>query len=160
TMQNAKAITATTNGQEVSSDLLMPTLGELLKTPIPERQHILRPWLREHESCLLYAATGVGKSLFALTTALAVAGNGRFLGWKPDAKADGADWRVLYVDGEMHIGDIQQRARDLMDAVPYINLTKAYSNLQFLARQQQDPAIDFPEITDAKPGGGQERILH
>jgi hypothetical protein len=51
---------------EVTSDLLMPTLGELFDTPIPERQHILRPWLREHESCLLYAATGVGKSLFAL----------------------------------------------------------------------------------------------
>jgi AAA domain-containing protein len=146
--------------QKASSDLLMPTLGELLDTPIPERQHILRPWLREHESCLLFAATGVGKSLFALTTALAVAGNGRFLGWRPDVKADGTDWRVLYVDGEMHIGDIQQRARILMDAVPGISRTKAYNNLQLLARQQQDPAIDFPEITDTtKPGGGQERIL-
>jgi AAA domain len=60
---NAKAA----NGPEVSSDLLMPTLGELLKLTIPERQCLLRPWLREHESCLLYAATGVGKSLFALT---------------------------------------------------------------------------------------------
>src|SRR5262245_30098773 len=37
---------------------------------------------------------------------------------------------------------------------------KAYNNLHFLARQQQDPAIDFPEITDtAKQDGGQERIL-
>jgi hypothetical protein len=44
-------------------------------------------------------------------------------------------------------------------AVPDISRTKAKSNLQFLARQQQDPAIDFPEISDAKPGGGQERIL-
>jgi hypothetical protein len=164
-MQNAKAnavrsITTVSKEQKVSSDLLMPTLGELLETPIPERQHILRPWLREHESCLLYAETGVGKSLFALTAALAVAGNGSFLGWKPDAKADGTDWRVLYVDGEMHIGDIQERARILMDAVPDISRTKAKSNLKFLARQQQDPAIDFPEITDAtKPGGGQERIL-
>jgi AAA domain len=147
------------NSKEASSDLLMPTLGELLATRIPERQHILRPWLREHESCLLYAATGVGKSLFALTTALAVAGNGRFLGWRPDPKADGTDWRVLYVDGEMHIGDIQKRAGMLMDAVPDISRTKAQSNLTLLARQQQDPAIDFPEITDAKPGGGQERIL-
>ncbi len=149
-----------TRNEEASSDLLMPTLGELLDTPIPERQHILRPWLREHESCLLYAATGVGKSLFALTTALAVAGKGSFLGWTPDAKADGSEWRVLYVDGEMHIGDIQERARILMDAVPGISRMKAHNNLQFLARQQQDPAIDFPEITDTtKPGGGQERIL-
>jgi hypothetical protein len=155
----AKATTTVANEQKVSSDLLMPTLGELLETTIPERQHILKPWLREHESCLLYAATGVGKSLFALTSALAVAGNGSFLGWRPDAKADGSDWRVLYVDGEMHIGDIQDRARFLMDAVPGISRTKAKDNLQFLARQQQDPKIDFPEITDDKPGGGQERIL-
>jgi AAA domain len=160
-MQDARAITTTTttDGPEASPDLLMPTLGELLDTAIPERQHILKPWLREHESCLLYAATGVGKSLFALTTALAVAGNGSFLGWKPDAKPNGGDWRVLYVDGEMHIGDIQERARTLMDAVPDISRTKAKSNLQFLARQQQDPAIDFPEITDTAQGGGQERIL-
>ena len=68
------------NSKEASSDLLMPTLGELLATSIPERQNILRPWLREHESCLLYAATGVGKSLFALTTALAVAGKWAVLG--------------------------------------------------------------------------------
>jgi hypothetical protein len=148
-----------TTDTTTSSDLLMPTLGDLLATSIPERQHILRPWLREHESCLLYAATGVGKSLFALTTALAVAGNGSFLGWKPDAKADGTDWRVLYVDGEMHIGDIQERARILMDAVPDISRTKAKSNLQFLARQHQDPTVDFPEITDTAQGGGQERIL-
>jgi hypothetical protein len=63
-IQNAKANATTTvstaKEPEASSDLLMPTLGELLDTPIPERQHILRPWLREHESCLLYAATGVG----------------------------------------------------------------------------------------------------
>jgi hypothetical protein len=144
---------------EGSSDLLMPTLGELLKLNIPERQCLLNPWLREHESCLLYAATGVGKSLFALSAALAVAGIGSFLRWKPDPKPDGRDWRVLYVDGEQHIGDIQDRARMLMDAVPEISRAKAQSDLQFLARQQQDPAVGFPEITDASQGGGQERIL-
>jgi RecA-family ATPase len=145
--------------EAVTSDLLMPTLGELLKLDIPERQCLLNPWLREHESCLLYAATGVGKSLFALSAALAVAGNGSFLKWRPDPKPDGTDWRVLYVDGEQHIGDIQERARLLMEAVPDISRTKAQSNLQFLARQQQDPTVDFPEITDANQGGGQERIL-
>ena len=38
---------------------------------------------------------------------------------------------------EMYIGDIQERARLLPDAVPGINRTKATSNLQFLAWQQQ-----------------------
>jgi hypothetical protein len=143
-------------GTEASSDLLMPTLGELLTLTIPERQYLLSPWLREHESCLLYAATGVGKSLFALSAALAVAGGGSFLGWKPDDKPGGGNWRVLYVDGEMHIGDIQERARLLLDAVPRISRTKVSANLQFLARQQQSPEAGFPEITDQQ---GQDRIL-
>ena len=38
---------------------------------------------------MVYADTGVGKSLFALSAALAVAGGGEFLGWKPDERAKG-----------------------------------------------------------------------
>jgi hypothetical protein len=37
---------------EASADLVMPTLGELLAISIPERQYLLRPWLREHERAL------------------------------------------------------------------------------------------------------------
>jgi DNA invertase Pin-like site-specific DNA recombinase len=59
---------------------------------------------------------GVGKSLFALSAALAVAGGGEFLGWTTAKKEGG--WRVLYIDGEMHIADIQERANLLLDAVP------------------------------------------
>jgi RecA-family ATPase len=60
---------------------------------------------------MVYADTGVGKSMFALSAALAVAGGGEFLGWKPEEKPDGSGWRVLYVDGEMHVTDIQERAQ-------------------------------------------------
>ena len=34
-------------------------------------------------------------------------------------------WRVLYIDGEMHVGDIQERARMLMHAVPSVDQEKA-----------------------------------
>src|ERR1700730_8853503 len=44
---------------------------------------------RRQESCMVYADTGVGKSLFALSAALAVAGGGEFLGWAPEEKANG-----------------------------------------------------------------------
>src|SRR3954470_2401044 len=128
--------------------LQMPTLDELLKLLFPERQHLLHPWLREHESSLVYAAAGVGKSLFALSAALAITGGGEFLGWKPDAKADGKGWRILYVDGEMHIADIQERAELLLKAVPGVDRAKVGSNLRFLARQQQHPDAKFPLITN------------
>jgi hypothetical protein len=97
---------------------------------------------------MVYAAAGVGKSMFALSAALAIAGGGTFLGWKSDEKKTGNGWRVLYVDGEMHIGDIQERARLLLDAVPGLNRDMVGENLSFLARQHQEPLALFPSITE------------
>jgi AAA domain len=135
--------------------LKMPTLDQLLKAQFKERKYLLAPWLREHENCMVYAATGIGKSLFAMSAALAVAGGGDFLGWRPEAKADGDGWRVLYVDGEMHIADIQERARQLRNG---INLDKkaADGNLSFLARQHQNGGVQFPSITER---AGQDFVL-
>lgn len=127
--------------------LRMPTLGQLLDANFRERQHLLYPWFREAESCMVYAATGVGKSLFALSAALAVAGGGEFLGWKVEKKTSGEGWKVLYLDGEMHIGDIQERAKALIPAIPGINKDQALSNLSFLPRQYQKPDTKFPLIT-------------
>ncbi len=133
---------------EKKSKLKMPTLGQLLNSTFKHRKHLLHPWLREQESCLVYADTGVGKSLFALSAALAVAGGGEFLGWKPDEKPDGSGWQVLYTDGEMHVTDIQERAQMLLGAVPGIDRDNAAQNLKFLARQHQHPAAAFPSITE------------
>ena len=99
---------------------------------------------------MIYSASGVGKSMFALSAALAIAGGGTFLGWKPDGRKTGSGWRVLYVDGEMHIGDIQERARLLLEAVPDLNREMVGENLSFLARQHQEPLALFPSITDAE----------
>ncbi len=78
--------------------LKMPTVGQLLSARFKERKYLLAPWLREQENCMVYAATGVGKSLFALSAALAIAGGGEFLGWQPQPEPNGDSWRVLYVD--------------------------------------------------------------
>jgi hypothetical protein len=47
--------------------LKMPSAGQLLAATFGERRCLLSPWLREHENCMVYAASGVGKSLFALS---------------------------------------------------------------------------------------------
>jgi KaiC/GvpD/RAD55 family RecA-like ATPase len=140
-------------GDGTPSTLRQPTLDELLATQFPDRQYLLWPWLREQESCMVYAAAGVGKSLFALSAAIAVAGRGSFLGWNVGAKTNDGDWRVLYVDGEMHITDIQERARLLLDAVPDIDRSKVGANLSFLARQHQEPEAGFPSITETDGTG-------
>jgi hypothetical protein len=126
----------------------MPTLGQLLDDDFPERQHLLFPWLREQENCMVYAAAGVGKSMFALSAAIAIAGGGEFFDWKPHERSDGRGWKVAYVDGEMHIGDIQERAKLLLDALPGVDREQAKANLRFLARQHQDPGTKFPLITE------------
>jgi hypothetical protein len=130
------------------STLKIPTLNQLLASTFKNRQHLLFPWLREQESCMVYAAAGVGKSMFALSAALAIAGGGTFLGWRADERKTSSGWRVLYVDGEMHIGDIQERARLLLDAVPGLNRELVGENLSFLARQHQEPLAQFPSITE------------
>jgi hypothetical protein len=48
----------------------------------------------------------------------------------------------------MHIADIQERARLLLDAVPDIDRNKVGNNLSFLARQHQEPDAGFPSITE------------
>jgi hypothetical protein len=131
-----------------SHKLKMPTLEQLLAARFKERKYLLAPWLREQENCMVYAATGVGKSLFAMSAALAVAGCGEFLGWQPEPKANGEGWRVLYVDGEMHIADIQERVRQLRGGMPKLDKTTVDRNLTFLARQHQSGGAQFPSITE------------
>jgi hypothetical protein len=98
-MMNTKPTITTTDwtrNDGAQSTLKQPTLNELLAITFDERQYLLWPWLREQESCMVYAAAGVGKSLFALSAAIAVAGGGSFLGWKVGGRANGGDWRVIY----------------------------------------------------------------
>ncbi len=142
--------TTANDGRKKKVALKAPTLDELLAANIKPRRHLLFPWLREQESCLLYADTGVGKSLFALSAALAIAGAGSFLGWKTESSERSGGWRVLYIDGEMHIGDIQERAAMLLEATPDINQAQAGTNLRFLARQHQKSGAEFPSITETK----------
>lgn len=132
-------------------DLKAPTLGQLLDSKFPERRHLLSPWLKQQETVMVYAETGVGKSMFAASVALAVAGGGEFLGWRPKLREGETGYRVLYVDGEMHVQDIQDRMRVLTKAVPGLDLGAASGNLRFLARQHQRAGAEFPSITE--PGG-------
>lgn len=143
---NWKPKPRTFNGRP--NKLKMPSGDQLLRVRFEERRYLLRPWLREHEACMLYAATGIGKSWFALSAAMAIAGNGEFLGWTPDGAPSGKGWRVLYVDGEMHAGDIQERYRRLRDGMKSIDKAALDRNFNLLARTHQEPGTQFPSITE------------
>lgn len=119
------------------------TLGDLLKKPIPPREYLLDGLIREGESMMLWAAPGVGKTMAALSMALAIAGGGQFLAWKAPKPR-----KVLYIDGEMHLADLQERLRGLAAAIPALDMEAAGRNLEILARQAQKPDAYFPDLVD------------
>ena len=137
----------------VASPLLrVVTLGELLAAPLVARRPILEPWLRERHLALLYAPSGLGKSLLALSVAIAVAGAGRV----PGLGVAGEARRVLYVGGEMDVPDIQERAEWLLGRVPGVDREAVRSNLRFLARLGQGRGVEFPDLMCSE---GQAAIL-
>jgi hypothetical protein len=125
------------------------SLGELLNADLPVRQYLLDPLMRQSESLMLWAAPGVGKTMAALSIAIAVAGGGKFLGWRSPRPQ-----RVFYVDGEMHIEDLRDRLKVLLEAVEGIDREAVQKNLRILARSYQDPEVDFPDL--GKTDGQQE----
>ncbi len=119
------------------------TLAALLARQFPPRAVLIAPWLRSAESCLLWAPTGVGKSLLVNTLALAVAGGGSVAGWTAAAPR-----RVLLIDGEMHLEDLRERLGMLSEAVEGFNAEAAGGNLVILSRQDQDPEARFPDLAE------------
>lgn len=127
----------------------IPSIGEILDHVFPPRGDLLAPWLKEGESALIYAAPGVGKSMFALSLALAVAGGGKFLDWNAPKP-----YRVLFVDGEMPMDTIKERTELLLKAMPDIDNELIRQNLHIFARQFQDASVTFPNL--ATPEGQAE----
>ncbi|NPU86403.1 MAG: AAA family ATPase [Syntrophaceae bacterium] len=91
---------------------MMVSASDLMTRKLPERPHIMRPWLKAGSLTLVYAKAGVGKSFFAWSVAIAVVKQLTIGEWTVDNPAG-----CLYTDGEMQLDDIQERllqfAKDL-----------------------------------------------
>ena len=79
----------------LSPNLRMRDLDDLLELKLPPRDYLISPWLKQFESAMVWAPPGVGKTMFCLSLALAIAGGGEFLGWKAPKPR-----KVLFFDGE------------------------------------------------------------
>ncbi len=86
-----------------------PVSWEELKTfDLPEREHILSPWMHDKSLSMLFASPGVGKSWLALSIAYAVSAPGKLFSWQGTSQRD-----VVYVDGEMAASEIKNRCSQL-----------------------------------------------
>jgi putative DNA primase/helicase len=81
--------------------------AELVEMELPGRRPLIDPILAPGEALLLSGWRGIGKSNAALSIALALCGGDPALGKWP-AREKG---RVLYIDGEMSITDVQARIK-------------------------------------------------
>ncbi len=118
------------------------TLAQLLAHDFPPREDLVAPWLRQGESAMLWAPPGLGKTMLALTLALAVAGGGTVLGWTSPKPRP-----VLYLDGEMHAQDLRDRLAMLTGTVEGLDAAAAGRNLTILSRQGQKADVRFPDLT-------------
>ncbi|THF58853.1 AAA family ATPase [Ollibium composti] len=129
------------------------TAAQLLARQFPPREFVIDPWLRTGESALIWAATGVGKTWLTLSLAMAIAGGGRVWEWKASKPR-----KVLIIDGEMNVQDLQERVRFLLDTrgVDGVDRRELDRNILFMPRQYQDPRSTFFDITNTDD---QHRIL-
>ncbi len=99
------------NGQKQAGEGAPPTpplpvvtARELLEMGVPTRAHALAPVLPLPGLAMLYAPRGMGKTFVALGMAYAMASGGPALKWRAEKPR-----RVLYCDGEMPAGALQER---------------------------------------------------
>ncbi len=109
---------------------------EFLALDIPKRESLLSPILPERSLAMLYAPRGMGKSLLALSIGLAVASGSSLLRWSAPKPR-----RVLYVDGEMQLSDLQQRLRAISGGLGCDAVIR--DNLQILAADQTEAEINL-----------------
>ncbi len=118
---------------------------ELEAHRFPPEEHVVYPWLKNGESALIWAASGVGKTWLTLSLAVSIAGGGKVWEWSSPKPR-----KVLYIDGEMAGRDVQKRVRKLQDegGVKDFDADALRSNFHLMARQMQDPRARFIDITD------------
>jgi hypothetical protein len=89
--------------------LVVTDVVDFVKRPLPPRTYLLSPWLTKESMSMIYAQTGVGKTHLTLNIAHALATGGEFLGWKAEKPV-----KVLYVDAEMAMDDLQGRLKAII----------------------------------------------
>src|SRR5215203_7408093 len=88
-----------------TTPVLQPVgLHDFLNLSIAPREMLLSPILPARSLSMLYAPRGIGKTLLGLSIALAVSSGASLLRWSAPKPR-----RVLYIDGEMPLADLQDR---------------------------------------------------
>ncbi len=89
---------------EKSAPLRTVGLHDFIAMDFPKREAIVAPFILKQSLTMIYGWRGIGKTHISLGLSYAAACGGSFLKWNAPSPI-----RVLYVDGEMPAGALQQR---------------------------------------------------
>jgi AAA domain len=92
----------------IDLDNIPLSIGEWLQRDLPAPDPIMGQWFTTTSRIALNAATGIGKTNFALALAGHISAGRDFLHWRAHRPA-----RVLFVDGEMSRRLLKRRAQDV-----------------------------------------------
>jgi len=81
---------------------------EFMGMDFPPLEYVLYPCLPVQGLCFIYAASGIGKTLFTLNMAYAIAGGGNFLKYSVPKPR-----KVLYIDAEMQANQLHERLQEI-----------------------------------------------
>jgi len=106
----------------------------------PPAVDLLSPIIHENSLNMVFASRGRGKTFFALSLAYAIATGGQFLRWKAEKSR-----KVLYIDGEMPAGKMQERLARiaLMEGMGEYN--PGFFNL--ITPDMQPPDMAMPDLS-------------
>jgi len=104
-------------GDEIESgadyDIWQNSAAAWRNKSVPPRDYLLGTVLCTTSRWMIYAPTGLGKTLFAMNMTAAIAAGERFLGWNAGRRC-----RVLYIDGEMPVETFKERIVQATDLFP------------------------------------------
>jgi hypothetical protein len=112
-------------------------LDDFLRLELPPRENLLTPWLPRQGLAMLYAPRGTGKTHVSLGIAHAIATGGTFLGWR--APRPGG---VLFVDGEMPAGTLQERLAAIVASAEFAPAAP----LKLLTPDLQPAGVGMPDL--------------
>lgn len=123
---------------------------DLLAKHFPSRPWVIENFLKARQAAMIYSPTGAGKSWFSLSLACVAAGGGQFHNFQSESPR-----KVIYIDGEMDLEDIQERLGKCVVAVK-ADPKAVGENLQIISRQAQTAGTTFFDLNDA---GSQSNLL-
>lgn len=125
---------------------------DLMALQIPERpRHV--PWLPEGGNVMVFGPRGIGKTFLQLALAVSLTTGIDLLKWKIQKPVG-----VLYLDGEMQLDELRERATALMDIPPQAPLEFLTSQLVYQRCGGKDLVLtsgvmrqQIIKILDARP---------